>query len=227
VNVKKITTRLMAVWGLGRAAGARLGFAGVLRLVEKVRAGLVAGGRAGAGVMRWRRRGEDAGVAGSREPALRKPLVAPRPATLEQRYELVEGTELTDVVFRRLQRRLYEAADGKQAPRTRVRRAAMLREAGRIGGAPPRPYFFLKPLDRTGWLFERSDTGWVVARADKITERDLFLRRGEAVDVATLFVARDSAGFPRVRSPLFGGELLALAVYEQKLIDHLGLQASA
>ena len=97
-----------------------------------------------------------------------------------------------------------------------------VRESGKL--APGRPYFFLKPLNSRGWLFERSGRGWVVTPAEKIVDRDLFLRDEEPFDIVTLYLARDSAVFPRVKAKSFGGALLSFAVYEQRLLAKLGCE---
>lgn len=152
----------------------------------------------------------------------RRRLVVDRPATLEQRYELVDREELADEVFKRLQRHIYGALATREREGDGGSRAkTIFREAGRL--APGRPYFYLKPQDRPGWLVERSGMGWVVSQAEKIVDRDLFLRRGEPVDSVSLYVATDRPAFPRVRSPLFGTDLLAFAVYEQRLLERLGI----
>lgn len=165
----------------------------------------------------------------------RRRLVVDRPATLEQRYELIERDDLLDEVFRRLQRQVYTTLDRRTAGvQERLRGPAVLREAGRLavsdrsGSADPRhgqarPYFYLKPQNRPGWLFERSGSGWTLSQAEKIVAQNLFLRQGPALDVVTLHLARDRLAYPRVRSALFGNDLLSFAVYEQKLMEHLHL----
>ena len=152
------------------------------------------------------------------EPAAkpRAALVKSRPASLEQRYALVEEMELADEVFKRLQRRVFEAID-----RGRAAGPTVFREAGRL--APGRPYFYVKPQSARGWLFERSGAGWVVTAAEKIVAQDLFLRDGEPLDAVQLFAATDRVVMPRVKSHAGGDELLALAVYEGRLLQQLGL----
>jgi hypothetical protein len=97
----------------------------------------------------------------------------------------------------------------------------MFREAGRL--APNRAYFYLKPQNQQGWLFERSGAGWVVTPADKIVAQDLFLRGTETLDHVALYLAKDRPGVPRVKSRAAGEDLLALAVYEGRLMQQLGL----
>jgi hypothetical protein len=145
------------------------------------------------------------------KPAPRQSLVKSRPQSLEQRYELLDHDELADEIFLRLKARIFDATP----------QAGYLREAGRI--APGRPYFYLKPLGAKGFLFERSGKGWVVTPAEKIVGRDLFLRDPEPLDVVSLFLAKDRVAFPRVKSARGGDALLAFSVYEQRLLNQIGV----
>lgn len=154
-----------------------------------------------------------------RAAAQRQALTKSRPRTIEQRYELLAHDGVADALFERLKRHVYQDLDARA--RANPRAPLVWREAGRI--APNRHYFFLKSPGETGWLFERNGTGWVIARAEKIAARDLFLRRDGAHDRALLFLAKDEGAFPRIRSPLFGDSLLPFAVYEQKLLEKLGI----
>lgn len=144
----------------------------------------------------------------------RKSLVKNRPESLEQRYEILDHEELADEVFSRLKAKVFEALGP----------VGYLHEAGRI--APGRPYFFVKPLGAKGFLFERSGKGWVVTPAEKIVGRDLFLRDQAPLDVVTLFLAKDRVAFPRVKSVRGGDSLLAFSVYEQRLLNQIGVGAA-
>lgn len=150
----------------------------------------------------------------------RTSLVKSLPASLEQRYRLVEDESFGDEVFGRLQQRLFMLAN--QGLSDRAGQKIVYKERGRM--APGRPYFFLKPHGASGLLFERSGPGWVVSRAEKIVDRDLFLRDGPVLEHANVFLAADRSSLPRIRSDSLGNELLAFAVYEQKLLRHLGMQ---
>ena len=142
-------------------------------------------------------------------------LVKPRPVSLEQRYALLDQSEQADEIFIKLKQRLYNAIDDRQSGPT------VFRESGRL--APGRPYFYLKAAGEKGVLCERTGAGWVISRAEKIVDRNLFLREGEPVDAVELYVAGDRATLPRVRSQTLGDGLLAMAVYEQKLRQQLGV----
>ena len=85
-------------------------------------------------------------------------------------------------------------------------------EKGRI--ADGRAYFYIKPKDLSGWLFERSGRGWTVSRCEKIGSQDLFLRKGETIDIVA--VEEDSPReFPRVSSSMLGWDPVSLRVYKQ------------
>ena len=170
--------------------------------------------------------GEDLSPRGIERTRRRQALVKSRPATLEQRYRVLELTELGDEVFLRLRRDVYQALDRvartKPQPGDKGRQAgAIYRETGRL--APGRPYFYVKPPNATGLLFERLGAGWLVTAAEKIVAQDLFLREAEPLDAVVLYMARDRAVFPRVQSAAVGTELLAFAVYGQRLLSRLGI----
>ncbi len=149
-----------------------------------------------------------------------RPVVKSRPASLEQRYRLIEDSTFGDEIFQRLQNRFFTMANQGM---TDSRGAKIVyKERGKIN--PDRPYFYLKPNGKSGILFERSGPGWVVSRAEKIVDRDLFLREGEILEHANVFLADDRTPLPRIRSDQMSQELLAYSVYEQKLLKHLGLE---
>lgn len=156
-------------------------------------------------------------------------LVQSRPASLEQRYLLLDdqenGSGIGDEIFGRLQQRFFQMAN--QGLTDRAGQRVIYKEKGRM--APNRPYFYLKPHGATGLLFERSGPGWVVSRAEKIVDRDLFLREGPVLEHANVFLARSDdqsqrPSLPRIKSDQLGNDLLAFSVYEQKLLRHLGLE---
>ena len=95
-------------------------------------------------------------------------------------------------------------------------------ESGKI--YPGRAYFFLKRANTYGWLIERTGMGWVLSRANKVMEQDLFLRQEEPWDIATLYVnanANQSKRPPhfRVASSLLDGTIVSMRVYHQMILD--------
>lgn len=88
-----------------------------------------------------------------------------------------------------------------------------------------RRYFYIKPMSQPGWFFERSGAGWVVARSEKVVARDLFLRKGEPWDIATLYRLEGGIRL-RVASEQFGPELIGFADYEQQMIQALEYDAA-
>ncbi len=159
-------------------------------------------------------------TAGQAIKAKRRQIVKARPASLEQRYYLLDDEAVGDRVFQRMRQNIFKALDSVRGSSS-MKGGVIFREAGRI--SPGRPYFYLKPAGEAGWLFERSGAGWTISQAEKIVGQDLFLRQGEAWDMVSLFGASDSSTYPRVKSPQTGGDLLSFAVYEQKLLSTLGL----
>jgi hypothetical protein len=159
-------------------------------------------------------------LASTRVEARKKQLTtAPKPRTLEERYELLEDERLADQLFERLRRRIYQELDDQA--RQNPQAPSIWREAGRM--APKRPYFYLKAPGEAGLLFERNGSGWVVAPAEKIVARDLFLRRGAVKEAALLFQAKEAGAVPRVQSHLFGQGLSPFAIYEKELLSRLGI----
>jgi hypothetical protein len=178
----------------------------------------------------WLGRGDPGSVAGTpataekpaKSPAsqLMKPRREPR-GTLEDRYQLLEADELADEVFQRLRSRVYTALNRISA--SQHGRPQHYREMGRLS-AGKRSYFYVQPMGRAGILFERSGAGWVVSPAERIVHQQTFLRSQEPIDTVSLYLSNDSAAYPRVRSSAEGDSLLALAVYEQRLLTRLGLE---
>lgn len=152
----------------------------------------------------------------------RRQIVVDRPSSLEQRYAPLEDAPLGDEIFLRLKKRIYrELDDYARIPKTK----AVFRESGRLSSG--RPYFYLKPMGEIGWLFERDGSGWQVSPAEKDAARDLFIREREILDRTELYIAKDQALMPRIKAPGLGSgsDLLAIPVYEQKILQRLGLKA--
>ena len=148
--------------------------------------------------------------------ATRRRLMASRPGHLPQDYQLCRSQEVATDMFARMRRSLFRALDERgEASDSSV--PTVFREHGTTRGKYP--YFYLKPAGDKGWLFEQSETGWVVVRAEKIVGEDLFLRRQEAWDAVDLFTVNGEAGgLPRLQSRVLGKELLSPPVYEHKLL---------
>jgi hypothetical protein len=123
---------------------------------------------------------------------------------------------MCDEFFLRLRRRVYQALDGG--------RVTAHRESGKL--ASGRAYFYVKPFNQSGWLFERSASGWVVAKAEKLAAADTFLRDRTVFDQATVLVPEDPERLPRLRSAMSGDEMISVALYEVRILDTLGLGSS-
>lgn len=163
----------------------------------------------------------------------RKAIVVSRPIHLPQDYQMTTDQRYVDDVFQKLRESIFRALD-EQVAKNPLGHPSIFREYGMT--AAQTPYFYLKPLNEKGWLFERSGSGWVVTRAEKIVGEDLFLRGVAAWDITNLFAVSPSAptgkdrsrkdtlaGVPRVMSRVLGKELLSVPVYQHKLMRELEL----
>jgi hypothetical protein len=155
-------------------------------------------------------------------PVKREPVKS-RPAGLADSYALVEDEEILEGVFHRLKAAIWSEIDEARAKlfAQGVMNPPVLREHGRVSNE--RQYFYLKPPRDTGWLFERSGTGWVISRADKVVEENLFIRRGEPWDFVAVFGSKNGppVGSHNVRlsSPKLRADLLSFNVYQKKLVE--------
>lgn len=145
-------------------------------------------------------------------------LVKSRPISAADHYALIHDDDTLDGVFHRLKAAMFSDIDEQRAKLLAqgIITPPMLREHGRVSAK--RQYFYIKPPRDTGWLFERSGTGWVISRADKVVEENLFIRRGEPWDIVAVF-GSDKATTLRVSSPRLRADLLSFNVYQRKLMD--------
>lgn len=151
-----------------------------------------------------------------------KPIVKSRPITLEEAYEVMDDQVAIDALFLRLRRLVFKNTDREFVGVQAIQHGPkFIREAGKV--AKDRPYFFLQPLNQEGWLFERTTSGWLVSKAQKIVKSDTFLRSHEPWDVVNLYRPKDGKGTTRVSSQRLGQDLISFAVYENKLNESLGL----
>jgi hypothetical protein len=150
-------------------------------------------------------------------------LVKSRPPSIETDYEILEDSKELDHLFGRMREQILHndgLLSSKRGPSMRP-----LRESGRI--APERPYFFIKPLNETGLLFERSGAGWVVSKAEKIVQEDTFIRSSNVWDVVTIYSPRQGvSGTARVSSERLGLDRVAFQVYTQALAENMAEQWS-
>ena len=145
-------------------------------------------------------------------------IVKSRPPSAADDYLLLHDDDTLDGVFHRLKAAIYSDIDDQRAKRAAVGiiTPSLMREYGRVSAN--RQYFFIKPPRNTGWLFERSGTGWVISRADKIVEENTFVRHGEPWDIVAVFGSKNG-GAVRVSSPRLRDDLLSFNTYQRKLLD--------
>lgn len=89
-------------------------------------------------------------------------------------------------------------------------------ESGNITGH--RPYFFLQPWNEMGYLFEMTQRGWVISRAEKIINLDRFMRQLNAWDHVVLYESSELPDTLRVRAEQWGDDFVSLSLYEDAMI---------
>jgi hypothetical protein len=89
-------------------------------------------------------------------------------------------------------------------------------ESGNITGH--RPYFFIQPWNEMGYLFEMTQRGWVISRAEKIISLDRFMRQLSAWDHVVLYESGELDGTIRVRSDQWGEDHVSLPLYEDAML---------
>jgi hypothetical protein len=90
------------------------------------------------------------------------------------------------------------------------------REGGKINGG--RRYFFIQQFNTKGWLVERSGLGWVVSRAEKIAQRNLFVRHGAPFDIVSILEPADGSDRFRIRSGRWDIDHFSLDAYAARWI---------
>ncbi len=131
-----------------------------------------------------------------------------RPDHVTLRYELVLDQEAVAKTFEDLRRRVFELTENHLP--------VVLREAGHLDGK--RRYFYIQELNNAGWLFERSECGWMISQADKVVGTGTFMRSLEPWDVATVVSSKPGLkGYLRVASTRFG-DTLSLIYYQTQLM---------
>jgi len=146
-------------------------------------------------------------------------LMKSRPDHLLSNYEVLDNTDRLDHMFTLMRRFLYHAQDKKI---TGDDLPDYWRERGKTG--PMRPYFFLKPFNKSGLLFERSETGWVISKAEKNSQNETFYRSAIPWDVVTIFAPREGKGSPRITSERLGLDKAGFAVYERALTEAMSAE---
>lgn len=140
------------------------------------------------------------------------------PRTSPSLYTLSEDPSLADNYFELLKDTIFKVFASSHKSHNTNNQKRFFCESGWID--INRRYFYLKPLDQQGWLFERSGFGWVVSRSEKIVLDDLFLRKSDPLDIVTLFLMRGMTR-PRVASRLINEEVVSFSHYEELLIKYL------
>ncbi len=137
----------------------------------------------------------------------------------EHIYPLAFGEPLVSQYFERLRESMYQnfSFNASFASADNPTKKDVFLEYGKVLGG--RSYFFVKPKDSLGWLFERSPTGWIVSRSEKIVKNNLFLRKGEPKDHVILYTPKERSASLRIESRITGTPMVSYRIYEKKIID--------
>lgn len=171
----------------------------------------------------WRGKANDASDStDSRKASAEKDLEEilksrPNPLKLDQKcveWSPVEDSERVRESFVHLRDLFYSwNQKSKTAPGKPSR---LMWESGNITGH--RPYFFIQPYNEMGYLFEMTQRGWVISRAEKIINLDRFMRQLNAWDHVVLYESGEMQNHIRVKSEQWGDDFVSLALYEDAMI---------
>ncbi|MBP6217847.1 MAG: hypothetical protein KA436_04595 [Oligoflexales bacterium] len=141
----------------------------------------------------------------------------PLSSALSVRYNLLIDEELRDKIFLKLKHSIY--TQFKELPREHSS-APLFYESGLL--AFSRRYFYLRPRNTLGWLFEQSPHGWLVSQSEKIVDQDVFMRKGQPFDLVNIYEPQQVLTRPRVHSSLFEDEgLMTLSTYQRLLLKSM------
>lgn len=76
----------------------------------------------------------------------------------------------------------------------------------------------MQPWNQMGFLFEMTQRGWVIARAERIISSEQFMRERSAFDHVVLYESSELPGTLRARSEQLGDELTSLSLYEDAVL---------
>lgn len=148
-------------------------------------------------------------------------LVKSKPLSLEDRYQIIKDTREVEAVFSKLTSALVDLGDSlSSSARAQGSNPVVLRQLGVTDDR--RPYVFMKPMSRPGWLFEMGPVGWRVSNAEQIISRDMFMRSHmEPWDVVSIWVDPKGEGLTRVQSQRFGRDLMIISEYERRVCESM------
>jgi hypothetical protein len=146
-------------------------------------------------------------------------LVKSRPSHLvDDQYLVVDDLRLVQQTFERLKDGVFNHIKKQKRPGMPP---PCLTEWGKLGDG--RQYFYVRPWNQEGFLFEMSPHGWLISKAEKIARTGTFLRANEPWDVAVLHKQNRERATLRVSSKAASADMLSLLIYEEKLPRLLGL----
>lgn len=139
----------------------------------------------------------------------------------ELSYQILspQDTELADQAFEKMRLSLYKWVYKERDEQQLWQSPILFTERGFLEDG--RPYFFLKPKDQIGWLFERTSQGWVITRSSKITSQNTFMRPYDPWDIVTLYSPKRTESSIRVISQRLGDDIISFPIYEKRLVEEL------
>lgn len=139
-------------------------------------------------------------------------LINSAPLSLSESYKRPLDQPELDGVFLRMRRNMLKSLDEIEQNSGETK---AVRESGTL--MTGKPYFYIKPFNQNGWLFERTESGWVICKAEKIYGQDSFIRSDRAWDIASVLSSADGRSTPRVNSSRFDLNLVSLSLYEDQV----------
>ncbi len=150
---------------------------------------------------------------------LEKPVLS---KVLEEKYQIVQDDETIRYLFLRLRNKIFDELEQMEWIRRQQGSGPFyFREYGKVAGE--RDYFYLKYPGEKGWLFERTETGWIISRSEKIIDRELFLRQELAWDHVLIQRRMDGNKLVRIESHQMGKSFVTYLEYEWRILQELGL----
>ena len=140
-------------------------------------------------------------------------------------YSMAKDRKLVDEVFESLRCRIYDYIDEKRhLEENGVLDFKVHREYGRL--STNKTYFYIRPFNHLGWLFERQGVGWIISLADKVSSRDLFVRKGDVWDIVSVMEAKEKNKQIMISSQRLSLEHIPMSVYVDRLVSKIGLENS-
>jgi hypothetical protein len=137
----------------------------------------------------------------------------------EVELELARDTQKIDKAFDAFKSLVYSELDQLRESSEARHWQQIHREGGKINGG--RRYFFIQQFNTRGWLVERSGLGWVISRAEKIAQQNLFVRHGTPFDIVSILEPADGSDRFRIRSGRWEIDHFSIDAYAKRWLKVL------